>query len=147
LNFEKFHLVPPGGKAMFAGAIFWRRIVDCLATDASVGGKAYPWHRELSSEPFLALRPEHTMRIIFDKVCADASFLPTIASEGMDIAMLRAPTVRNRVGPILMDSCARGALAMLSDAAITVATARNFQYCKVSPHSKVKQPRCQSAND
>jgi LysR family transcriptional regulator, transcription activator of glutamate synthase operon len=45
--------------------------------------------RELSSEPFLALSPEHTMRIIFDKVCSDASFLPTIAFQGMDIATLR----------------------------------------------------------
>ena len=45
--------------------------------------------RELSSEPFLALSPEHTLRIIFDKVCADASFLPKIAFEGMDIATLR----------------------------------------------------------
>jgi LysR family transcriptional activator of glutamate synthase operon len=45
--------------------------------------------RELSSEPFLALSPEHTMRIIFDKVCSDASFLPKIAFEGMDIATLR----------------------------------------------------------
>src|ERR1700746_371865 len=45
--------------------------------------------RELSSEPFLALTPEHTLRIIFDKVCADASFLPKIAFEGMDIATLR----------------------------------------------------------
>ena len=33
--------------------------------------------------------PEHTLRIIFDKVCADASFLPKIAFEGMDIATLR----------------------------------------------------------
>jgi LysR family transcriptional activator of glutamate synthase operon len=45
--------------------------------------------RELSSEPFLALSPEHTLRIIFDKVCADSSFLPKIAFEGMDIATLR----------------------------------------------------------
>jgi DNA-binding transcriptional LysR family regulator len=45
--------------------------------------------RELSSEPFLALSPEHTLRIIFNKVCADASFLPKIAFEGMDIATLR----------------------------------------------------------
>jgi LysR family transcriptional regulator, transcription activator of glutamate synthase operon len=45
--------------------------------------------RELSSEPFLALSPEHTLRIIFDKVCADASILPKIAFEGMDIATLR----------------------------------------------------------
>jgi LysR family transcriptional regulator, transcription activator of glutamate synthase operon len=45
--------------------------------------------RELSSEPFLALSPEHTMRIIFDKVCSDASFLPKIAFQGMDIATLR----------------------------------------------------------
>ena len=45
--------------------------------------------RELSSEPFLALSPEHTLRIIFDKVYADASFLPKIAFEGMDIATLR----------------------------------------------------------
>jgi LysR family transcriptional activator of glutamate synthase operon len=45
--------------------------------------------RELSSEPFLALSPEHTLRVIFDKVCADASFLPKIAFEGMDIATLR----------------------------------------------------------
>jgi LysR family transcriptional regulator, transcription activator of glutamate synthase operon len=45
--------------------------------------------RELSSEQFLALSPEHTLRIIFDKVCADASFLPKIAFEGMDIATLR----------------------------------------------------------
>ena len=45
--------------------------------------------KELSSEPFLALSPEHTLRIIFDKVCADASFLPKIAFEGMDIATLR----------------------------------------------------------
>jgi len=45
--------------------------------------------RELSSEPFLALSPEHTLRIIFDKMCADASFLPKIAFEGMDIATLR----------------------------------------------------------
>ena len=45
--------------------------------------------RKLSSEPFLALSPEHTLRIIFDKVCADASFLPKIAFEGMDIATLR----------------------------------------------------------
>jgi LysR family transcriptional regulator, transcription activator of glutamate synthase operon len=43
----------------------------------------------LSSEPFLALSPEHTLRIIFDKVCADASFLPKIAFEGMDIGTLR----------------------------------------------------------
>lgn len=45
--------------------------------------------RELSSEPFLALSPEHTLRIIFDKLCADASFSPKIAFEGMDIATLR----------------------------------------------------------
>ena len=45
--------------------------------------------RELSSEPFLALSPSHTLRIIFDKVCADSSFLPKIAFEGMDIATLR----------------------------------------------------------
>jgi LysR family transcriptional regulator, transcription activator of glutamate synthase operon len=45
--------------------------------------------RQLSSEPFLALSPEHTMRIIFDKVCSNASFLPKIAFEGMDIATLR----------------------------------------------------------
>jgi DNA-binding transcriptional LysR family regulator len=45
--------------------------------------------RELSSEPFLALSPEHTLRIIFDRMCADASFLPKIAFEGMDIATLR----------------------------------------------------------
>jgi LysR family transcriptional activator of glutamate synthase operon len=44
---------------------------------------------ELSSEPFLALSPEHTLRIIFDKVCADASFSPKIAFEGMDIGTLR----------------------------------------------------------
>ena len=44
---------------------------------------------ELSFEPFLALSPEHTLRIIFDKVCADASILPKIAFEGMDIATLR----------------------------------------------------------
>jgi DNA-binding transcriptional LysR family regulator len=45
--------------------------------------------RELSSEPFLALSPEHTLRIIFDKVCADASILPKIAFEAMDNATLR----------------------------------------------------------
>ena len=45
--------------------------------------------RELSSEPFLTLSPEHTLRIIFDRVCTDASFLPKIAFEGMDIATLR----------------------------------------------------------
>src|ERR1700733_740461 len=45
--------------------------------------------KELSSEPFLALSPEHTLRIIFDKACADASFLPKIAFEGMDVATLR----------------------------------------------------------
>src|ERR1700733_3121444 len=42
--------------------------------------------RELSSEPFLALSPEHTLRIIFDRMCADACLLPKIAFEGMDIA-------------------------------------------------------------
>jgi DNA-binding transcriptional LysR family regulator len=45
--------------------------------------------RELSSELFLAVSPEHALRIIFDKVCADASFLPKIAFEGMDITTLR----------------------------------------------------------
>lgn len=45
--------------------------------------------KELSSEPFLVLSPEHTLRIIFDRVCADASFSPKIAFEGMDIATLR----------------------------------------------------------
>jgi DNA-binding transcriptional LysR family regulator len=45
--------------------------------------------KELSSEPFLALSPEHTLRIIFDRMCADACFLPKIAFEGMDIATLR----------------------------------------------------------
>src|SRR3984957_5142186 len=45
--------------------------------------------RELSSEPFLALSPEHTLRIIFDKLCTDSSFLPKIAFEGMDVATLR----------------------------------------------------------
>ena len=45
--------------------------------------------RELSSEPFLALSPSHTLRAIFDKVCADSSFLPKIAFEGMDIGTLR----------------------------------------------------------
>jgi DNA-binding transcriptional LysR family regulator len=45
--------------------------------------------RELSSEPFLALSPEHTLRIIFDKLCADSSVLPKIAFEGMDLATLR----------------------------------------------------------
>jgi LysR family transcriptional regulator, transcription activator of glutamate synthase operon len=48
--------------------------------------------RELSSETFLALSPEHTLRIIFDKVCADSSFLPKIAFEGMDVATLRGLT-------------------------------------------------------
>ena len=38
---------------------------------------------ELSSEAFLALVPGHTLRIIFDKVCADSSFVPNIAFEGM----------------------------------------------------------------
>src|ERR1700735_219380 len=45
--------------------------------------------KKLSSEPFLALSPEHTLRIIFDRLCADASFVPKIAFEGMDIATLR----------------------------------------------------------
>ena len=45
--------------------------------------------RELLSEPFLALSPEHTLRIIFDKLCADSLFLPKIAFEGMDVATLR----------------------------------------------------------
>jgi DNA-binding transcriptional LysR family regulator len=45
--------------------------------------------RELSSEPFLALSAEHTLRIIFDTLCADSSFLPKIAFEGMDVATLR----------------------------------------------------------
>jgi DNA-binding transcriptional LysR family regulator len=45
--------------------------------------------RELSSEPFLTLSPDHSLRVIFDKVCADASFSPKIAFEGMDIATLR----------------------------------------------------------
>jgi LysR family transcriptional activator of glutamate synthase operon len=45
--------------------------------------------RELSSEPFVALNPDHTLRNIFDKVCDDSSFVPNIAFEGMDIATLR----------------------------------------------------------
>jgi LysR family transcriptional regulator, transcription activator of glutamate synthase operon len=45
--------------------------------------------RELSSEPFLALNPGHTLRNIFDKVCVDSSFVPSIAFEGMEIATLR----------------------------------------------------------
>jgi LysR family transcriptional regulator, transcription activator of glutamate synthase operon len=45
--------------------------------------------RELSSESFLTLSPDHTVRTIFDKVCADASFSPKIAFEGMDISTLR----------------------------------------------------------
>ena len=45
--------------------------------------------RELSSEPFLSFSPKHTLRIIFDKVCAHASFSPKIAFEGMDVATLR----------------------------------------------------------
>jgi DNA-binding transcriptional LysR family regulator len=45
--------------------------------------------RELSSESFLTLSPDHTVRTIFDKVCADASFSPRIAFEGMDISTLR----------------------------------------------------------
>ena len=45
--------------------------------------------KELSSEPFLALSPEHTLRIIFDRLCADASFVPKIAFEGRDITTLR----------------------------------------------------------
>jgi DNA-binding transcriptional LysR family regulator len=45
--------------------------------------------RELSSEPFLTLSPDHTVRGIFDRVCADASFSPKIAFEGMDISTLR----------------------------------------------------------
>ena len=45
--------------------------------------------RELSSEPFLSFSPKHTLRIIFDKVCADSSILPKIAFEGMDVATLR----------------------------------------------------------
>jgi LysR family transcriptional activator of glutamate synthase operon len=44
---------------------------------------------ELSSEPFLALNPGHTLRNIFDKVCVDSSFVPNIAFEGMEIATLR----------------------------------------------------------
>jgi LysR family transcriptional regulator, transcription activator of glutamate synthase operon len=45
--------------------------------------------KELSSELFLALSPEHTLRIIFDGVCAEALFLPKIAFVGMDVATLR----------------------------------------------------------
>jgi LysR family transcriptional activator of glutamate synthase operon len=45
--------------------------------------------RELSPEPFLTLSPDHTVRGIFDRVCADASFSPKIAFEGMDISTLR----------------------------------------------------------
>jgi LysR family transcriptional activator of glutamate synthase operon len=44
---------------------------------------------ELASEPFLALSPEHTLRIIFESVCAAAAFLPKVAFEGMDVATLR----------------------------------------------------------
>ena len=44
---------------------------------------------ELSSEPFLALSPGHTLRTIFEKACAEASFVPNIAFDGMDIGMLR----------------------------------------------------------
>jgi LysR family transcriptional activator of glutamate synthase operon len=44
---------------------------------------------ELSSEPFLALSPGHTLRNIFDKVCADLSFVPNLAFEAMDLGTLR----------------------------------------------------------
>ena len=38
--------------------------------------------RDLSSEPFRDLTPEHTLRIIFDRLCADSSFLPKVAFGG-----------------------------------------------------------------
>jgi DNA-binding transcriptional LysR family regulator len=44
---------------------------------------------ELSSEPFLALSPGYTLRTIFEEACAEASFVPKIPFEGMDIATLR----------------------------------------------------------
>lgn len=47
---------------------------------------------ELSSEPFLALSPGHTLRAIFDKACTDSSFAPKIVFEGMDIGTLRGMT-------------------------------------------------------
>ena len=47
---------------------------------------------ELSCEPFLALLSGNTLRALFDKVCSDASFVPEIVFEGMDIGTLRGMT-------------------------------------------------------
>jgi LysR family transcriptional regulator, transcription activator of glutamate synthase operon len=47
---------------------------------------------ELSCEQFLALTPGHTLRVLFDKLCSDASFVPGIVFEAMDIGTLRGMT-------------------------------------------------------
>jgi DNA-binding transcriptional LysR family regulator len=72
----------------------WNRLLDeeliiALSQTHRLATRSTLQLRELSSEPFLALSPSHTLRTIFDKVCADSSFLPKIAFEGMDIGTLR----------------------------------------------------------
>jgi len=45
--------------------------------------------RQAAGETYIALTRGHGLRQIFDKICADAGFVPQLAFEGEDIATLR----------------------------------------------------------
>jgi LysR family transcriptional regulator, transcription activator of glutamate synthase operon len=45
--------------------------------------------RQAAAEKYMALTRGHGLRQIFDKMCADAGFVPELAFEGEDIATLR----------------------------------------------------------
>lgn len=45
--------------------------------------------KELASETFLSLSPDNTLNTIFERACAEASFVPRIAFVGMDLGTLR----------------------------------------------------------
>jgi len=45
--------------------------------------------RQAAAEKYLALTRGHGLRQVFDKICADAGFVPELAFEGEDIATLR----------------------------------------------------------
>jgi LysR family transcriptional activator of glutamate synthase operon len=91
---------------------------------------------ELAAEPFVALDTEHTLRHVFDAVCARAGVTPRIAFEGTDIETLRG-LVGGGLGIDLVDDASRIiAVGWVTDRYLSPAAVA-FRH---SLHSAVSEP-------
>lgn len=60
-----------------------------VAADHPFAARSSIQLRQAAAEKYMALTRGHGLRQIFDKICADAGFVPELAFEGEDIATLR----------------------------------------------------------